>query len=221
MVDCTPRKSHDVVESQHDVKASDTTPCLNQCLHKTTPKAQSPKPQGRRSRFLRSRTPPPREPPPKAVWVQGYLYNLDEYSAAARMRPVWSVVLPTPCIVRQGEWKPADVHSRKPPRQSAEDRAELGEAGIHAQESSEGTATRPRTAAGAGHCCGCNCNGARRPVSDAELLGEQADGDADPEGEGPTKPRNWWARQRVKHREPLAEFLAVCVAPGNFSWRQS
>lgn len=50
---------------------------------------------------------------------------------------------------------------------------------------------------------------------DGEPLGkrEAYDGEEDGEDHDPNEYRNWWARVRAKHPEPLAEFLAVCPNP--------
>jgi hypothetical protein len=44
---------------------------------------------------------------------------------------------------------------------------------------------------------------------DSEPIGRRENEEADKEGDDHNKYRNWWARVRAKHPEPLAEFLAV------------
>ncbi|OTA82929.1 hypothetical protein M434DRAFT_188749 [Hypoxylon sp. CO27-5] len=48
---------------------------------------------------------------------------------------------------------------------------------------------------------------------DSEPLGQREREEVEKGDRDPDEFRNWWARIRAKHPEPLAEFLAVCFSP--------
>lgn len=57
-----------------------------------------------------------------------------------------------------------------------------------------------------------NNDGPNYGIDSEPLGGRREHEDVEKGGEDPNEYKNWWARTRAKHPEPLAEFLAVCFS---------
>jgi hypothetical protein len=167
-------------------------------------------------------------------WIDEEYLERNPWHDKVRTKPVFSLGRPLPRLVR-GPKKARNV--KEPPLEELAERGELEQAkseepprSVFSPRSNGHSETR-HTAAGTAH--NGRYNNAGQPVFDyipgehetqspastehsppkfkidGEPLGKSERDDVE-EGEAdPNEFRNWWARIRAKHPEPLAEFLSV------------
>ncbi|KAI1656921.1 aquaporin-like protein [Daldinia decipiens] len=148
------------------------------------------------------------------LWIDDGYYEANPWHDRTNKKPIFSLGAPLPRKVRWAK-EPVDLSARSVSK-SPEDLAELGEVDIDGAggpniERRESTAENEnsgfrRTAAGITHEDLCSYG------IDSEPLGQRKHGDVEKGDRDPDEFRNWWARIRAKHPEPLAEFLATGIA---------
>ncbi|KAK9781172.1 hypothetical protein SCAR479_04993 [Seiridium cardinale] len=167
-------------------------------------------------------------------WIDEEYIDQNPWHFQAKNKPVFSLGGPLPRVVRG----PRKQKHKKDPDELAE-RGELeadkSEAELVRSRASRDTGNEAtHTASGTAH--NDKRNGAGQPVFDyvpgdagarnhpdtdttspefkidGEPLGKREDDRMMDEDRDPNEFRNWWARIRAKHPEPLAEFLATGVA---------
>jgi len=181
----------------------------------------------------------PRRSQPSHRWVDEGYYADNPWFDQERQRPVFSLGAPLPRKSRWHSKKKQHTTHPSEAKRSKEELAELGEVTPEQSpppETEEADAPRKeqrRTSKGVTH--GDRYNDAGQPVFeympekadtrrtdiskneedkpnfgiDSEPIGRRENEEVDEGDEDPNKYRNWWARFRAKHPEPLAEFLAV------------
>ncbi|KAK9426721.1 hypothetical protein SUNI508_00248 [Seiridium unicorne] len=169
-------------------------------------------------------------------WIDEEYIDQNPWHFQAKNKPVFSLGGPLPRLVR-GPRKPK--HNKDRPLDELAERGELetdrSEAElVRSQESRNNVNEATHTASGTAH--NDKRNAAGQPVFDyvpgeagtrnhpdtdttspefkidGEPLGKREDDRMRDEDRDPNEFRNWWARIRAKHPEPLAEFLATGVA---------
>lgn len=142
------------------------------------------------------------------TWVDKDYIKQNPWYGKPSPKPLWSLARPFPHVVRWG--KQPDGSTNLVPV-TADELAELGQANLSnipelvpekQDNSGECTSCKlRRIAAGAAHNDGRN---------DSIPLGQRERDEVEQGGKDLEETRNWWARKRARHPEPLAEFLAVC-----------
>ncbi|KAI0384159.1 aquaporin-like protein [Hypomontagnella monticulosa] len=124
--------------------------------------------------------------PGPAVWVDDGYYEFNPSYGRPRTKPIWAVGMPFPRVVPRAKQRtPAPTESiPKSPEELAE-RGELGQ-GVHTNETYD--------------------------INMSSGLGQREQDEVEQEDGDTGEYRNWWARIRAKHPEPLAEFLATGMA---------
>ncbi|XDG08451.1 hypothetical protein ABKA04_008066 [Annulohypoxylon sp. FPYF3050] len=144
------------------------------------------------------------------TWVDKDYIKQNPWYGKPSDKPLWSLARPFPHVVRWG--RQPDGSTNLVPV-SADELAELGQANL--SNIPEPVLEKQGSS---GECTSCKLRRATAEAAhsdrrnDSEPLGQREHDEVEQGGKDPEETRNWWARKRAKHPEPLAEFLATLVA---------